>query len=171
MPGFFKAEFILNIDTFGRVIHPKITLTIIPDIENETMRHVNGIIVHQVHQADSSTAQSTLDQYRSDPKRGGTHFLIDKDGTIYQTASVYKKAFHVPDAMRRAKSSLQMVTGEYGESTSRGEASSSCQTAGSCSFSAPRASRKLLIHGGRFCRHMNTIRAIERIERLEGTST
>jgi N-acetyl-anhydromuramyl-L-alanine amidase AmpD len=29
------------------------------------------------------------------PKPNGAHFLIDKDGTIYQTASLHKKTHHV----------------------------------------------------------------------------
>jgi N-acetyl-anhydromuramyl-L-alanine amidase AmpD len=81
----------LKIDTFGRVIHPRVKLSIIPNIERKPMQYINGIIIHQT---DSSTAQSALSTYRG-PKKVGAHFLIDKDGTIYQTASVYKMTHHV----------------------------------------------------------------------------
>lgn len=57
---------------------------------------MHGIIVHQT---DSSTVHSTFESY----KKGGngTHFLIDKQDTIYQTASLNKRCFHVG---RRIKS-------------------------------------------------------------------
>lgn len=45
-----------------------------------------------MHRTDSSTASSTLSAFQ----RGlGTHFLIDKDGTIYQAASLFKQTAHV----------------------------------------------------------------------------
>lgn len=81
----------LKIDTFGRVIHPRVKLSIIPNIEIRHMEYVNGIIIHQT---DSKSAQSTLDTYKG-PEKVGAHFLIDKDGTIHQTASVYMMTHHV----------------------------------------------------------------------------
>jgi N-acetyl-anhydromuramyl-L-alanine amidase AmpD len=50
-----------------------------------------GIIVHQT---GSPTARSTLNGYGV-ARANGAHFLIDKDGTIYQTASVLKQTAHV----------------------------------------------------------------------------
>jgi N-acetyl-anhydromuramyl-L-alanine amidase AmpD len=55
------------------------------------LKEIHGIIVHQT---DSATAASTLNGYKV-PKANGAHFLIDKDGTIYQTASLNKKTYHV----------------------------------------------------------------------------
>ncbi|MFT3847598.1 MAG: peptidoglycan recognition family protein [Propionivibrio sp.] len=81
----------LEIDKAGKVSNPKIRDAISPHIEHEAMPVVQGIIVHQT---DSSTAQSSLNSY-GNPKSNGAHFLIDKDGTIYQTASVYKSTWHV----------------------------------------------------------------------------
>jgi N-acetyl-anhydromuramyl-L-alanine amidase AmpD len=81
----------LIIDQSGRVQNSKIKLAISPAIEHGEMNEIHGIIVHQT---DSATAQSTLNGYKA-PKPNGAHFLIDKDGTIYQTASVYKKTHHV----------------------------------------------------------------------------
>ena len=54
------------------------------------MPEVHGIIVHQ---PDANTAASSLAAYNTRPI--GTHFLIDKDGTIYQTASVRTRVSHV----------------------------------------------------------------------------
>ncbi len=61
---------------------------------------INAIIVHQT---DSFTAASTLAGYARDAaetnkgNRGGVgaHFLIDKDGTIYQTADISKRCWHI----------------------------------------------------------------------------
>lgn len=51
---------------------------------------VHGVIVHQT---DASTAASSLAAYKI--RAIGVHFLIDKDGTIYQTAAVTKRVSHV----------------------------------------------------------------------------
>jgi N-acetyl-anhydromuramyl-L-alanine amidase AmpD len=80
----------LIIDTLGRVIDPKITLSIKPNIEHGSMTQISGVIIHQT---GGSTAQSALDTYSKGGN--GAHILIDKDGTIYQTASVYKVTWHV----------------------------------------------------------------------------
>ena len=79
------------IDQQGKVINPRIQLAISPSIERGVMVQVNGIIVHQT---DSPTAQSTLNSYQN-LNANGAHFLIDKDGTIYQTASLLKQTRHV----------------------------------------------------------------------------
>ena len=60
-------------------------------IERREMKVVRGIIVHQT---GAATAESSLDSYRN-PSANGAHFLIDKDGTIYQTASIYRQTWHV----------------------------------------------------------------------------
>jgi N-acetyl-anhydromuramyl-L-alanine amidase AmpD len=61
------------------------------NIERGELKVIRGIIVHQT---GGASAQSTLGGYRA--KNGnGAHFLIDKDGTIYQTASLYCQTAHV----------------------------------------------------------------------------
>ena len=52
---------------------------------------VRGIIVHQT---DTETASQTFGSY-TNQEANGAHFLIDKDGTIYQTASVHHVTQHV----------------------------------------------------------------------------
>ena len=81
----------LQIDKSGSVINDLVKLEIRPNIEHAAMTKVNGIIVHQT---GGSTAQSSLSSYKS-AGANGAHFLIDKDGQIYQTASVYKQTWHV----------------------------------------------------------------------------
>jgi len=72
-------------------VHSRITLAIAPHIEHGQMKYVHGIIVHQT---DGASAQSAFDSYKNNSPNGA-HFLIDKDGTVYQTASIFKKTRHV----------------------------------------------------------------------------
>lgn len=85
-----------SIDKNGMLISPKITLWRFPNIEHGAMNVVHGIIVHQT---DSPNVQSTFNAYSNGGN--GAHFLIEKSGSIYQTASLNKRCYHVG---RRIKS-------------------------------------------------------------------
>ena len=79
-----------NLDENGMLAHPRIVKQRYIHIEHGDLASVHAIVIHQT---DSSTAQSTFSTY---PNGGnGAHFLIDKSGTIYQTASLKKRCFHV----------------------------------------------------------------------------
>ncbi|AKJ28373.1 N-acetylmuramoyl-L-alanine amidase [Caldimonas brevitalea] len=80
----------LNINEHGYIIDPRVKLAIGPHLEQGPMDTVRGIIVHQT---DSWTAESTLNTYRTSTV--GAHLLIDKDGAVYQTASLFKRTLHV----------------------------------------------------------------------------
>lgn len=91
----------LIIDANGVIVDARVRRAISPAIERRDMKVVNGIIVHQT---DSSTAASTLNGYKAikgELKPNGAHFLIDKDGTIHQTASIYKTTAHVGNLKSR----------------------------------------------------------------------
>ena len=62
-----------------------------PSIEHGALLSVTSIVLHRT---DSSTAASVLNAYKSGQKTGA-HFLIEKDGKIYQTASLEKICWHV----------------------------------------------------------------------------
>lgn len=81
----------LVLDKDGMVLDPRVRAARQSTIERADMPKVNGIIVHQT---GGSTAASSLSSYRN-AGASGAHFLIDRDGTIYQTASMYKKTWHV----------------------------------------------------------------------------
>jgi len=81
----------LFIDKMGHVDAERVKVKIFPNIERGPMDRVNGIIVHQT---DGSTAESTFSSYLAKGALGA-HFLIEKDGTIYQTASLKKITRHV----------------------------------------------------------------------------
>lgn len=85
-----KGVTMLLIDQNGKVISPQIKQAISLAIQKKPMHQVRGIIVHQT---DSPTAKSTLNSYKSG--FSGAHFLIAKDGTIYQTASLLYQTWHV----------------------------------------------------------------------------
>lgn len=79
------------IDTAGIINNSRIKLALNPSIERGDMVKVTGIIVHQTGAPNSS---STFNSYAR-PEANGAHFLIDKDGTIYQTASLRRITWHV----------------------------------------------------------------------------
>ncbi len=81
----------LHVDELGHVDAERIIVKIFSKIQHGRMDKVNGIVVHQT---DSPTASSTFNSYQN-ANANGAHFLIDKDGTIYQTASLYKVTWHV----------------------------------------------------------------------------
>lgn len=85
-----------SIDKNGMLISPKISFMRFPHIEHGPLAVVHGIIVHQT---DSPNAKSTFNAYRNG--ENGAHFLIAKNGKIFQTASLDKRCYHVG---RRIKS-------------------------------------------------------------------
>jgi len=80
----------LRIDRDGMVLDPRVRARRFGTLERGAMEVVNGIIVHQT---GGATAQSTFNSYQK--SLFGAHFLVDKDGTVYQTASLYKRTNHV----------------------------------------------------------------------------
>lgn len=79
-----------SIDKDGMLIDPKVILKRFKHIEHGNIAAVHGILVHQT---DSSNAQSSFGSYAG--SANGAHFLIAKDGLIYQTASLKKRCYHV----------------------------------------------------------------------------
>ena len=81
----------LFIDKNGLIDAERITVKRFSSIERGVLEKVNGIVVHQT---GGSTAESAFSSYKS-KGANGAHFLIAKDGKIYQTASVFKVTNHV----------------------------------------------------------------------------
>ena len=78
-------------DPQGWAVNSRIKAMHFAGLQHGKMTKVAGIIVHQT---GAPTAASTLAQYKR-PGSNGAHFLIDKDGSIIQTASVLAKIQHV----------------------------------------------------------------------------
>jgi len=98
----------LHIDKQGLVLDVRVVNAIRPAIERGPLDIVRGVIVHQT---GGSTAQSSLESYKR-PSANGAHFLIDKDGTIYQTASVKKQTWHVGKIKNRCMLEARCTTEE-----------------------------------------------------------
>lgn len=84
------------LDKEGMLVHSRIIAKRSTGLEHGKLTNLNAVVVHQT---DAPTAKSTLDGYKAGASIGA-HFLIDKDGTIYQTASVYMRAYHVGEKIR-----------------------------------------------------------------------
>ncbi len=77
----------------GLIVDPRVRVALCPLLDRGPLKSVIGIIVHQT---GGSTAAGTLSEYRNPLGRGlGAHFLLDRDGTMYQTVQVNHKAYHV----------------------------------------------------------------------------
>lgn len=98
----------LTIDQQGQVLNPRIRVNIKPNIERKRLAQVRGIIVHQTN---GPTAQSAFNSYAK-PGAKGAHFLIDKDGTIYQTASMFKQTMHVGPLRARCLAEMRCTPTE-----------------------------------------------------------
>jgi hypothetical protein len=75
----------------------KITKEQIKELEIKEMKKVVAIVLHR-------TAGSSLDLGRAKTDKIGTHFYVDKDGTIKQVASLHKYCRHIGNIKRRSTS-------------------------------------------------------------------
>lgn len=82
-----------KIDKNGMLTNPRVIPRRFQSIEHGRLPTVRAIVVHQT---DAPTAAATLNAYRAGSNKGnGAHFLVDKNGTIYQTASLQMRCYHV----------------------------------------------------------------------------
>lgn len=79
-----------SIDKDGMLIDPKVILRRFKHLEHGKIIAIKGIVIHQT---DSSNAHSSFNSYAS--SANGAHFLIAKDGLIYQTASLKMRCYHI----------------------------------------------------------------------------
>jgi N-acetyl-anhydromuramyl-L-alanine amidase AmpD len=81
----------LHLDSQGYVLNARVQRTPRPLIEHGALQQICGIIVHQTGGASGASSLSSYTMQNAN----GAHFLIDKDGTIYQTASLFRQTWHV----------------------------------------------------------------------------
>ncbi len=79
-----------TINKDGMLIDNKVVHRRSPGIEHGMLIGIHAIVVHQT---DAPTAQHTFNGYKAGGN--GAHFLIGKNGSIYQTASLHKRCYHV----------------------------------------------------------------------------
>jgi len=74
----------------GKLISSRVTDRIQAAIEKGSLAAVHALVVHQT---GAATSDSSFNSYATG--QNGAHFLIDADGSIYQTARVNQKCWHV----------------------------------------------------------------------------
>lgn len=80
----------------GKLVSPKVVDKVTAKIEKGALTTVSALVVHQT---GGSNAASSLASYEAG--KAGAHFLIDKDGTLYQTARINQKCWHVGNIRSR----------------------------------------------------------------------
>lgn len=93
----------LSVDVYvgqnGYVQNAGFTQHVISRLERGAIDGPRAIVMHRTV---SPTARSTLNAWEAGPGNVGTHFLIDKDGTVYQTASLKMYTAHVGNLRARS---------------------------------------------------------------------
>lgn len=84
-----------KLDNDGMLISSRVQLQRYSHIEHGALTAIHGIVIHQT---DSSSARSTFNAYAGGGN--GAHFLIAKDGRIFQTASTKMRCYHVGRLIR-----------------------------------------------------------------------
>lgn len=79
-----------KVDKNGMFVDKKVILKRFNGIEHGVLKSIHAIVVHQT---DTTTANSVFNGYSVGGN--GAHFLIDKNGQIYQTASLHKRCYHI----------------------------------------------------------------------------
>jgi len=103
---------LLTIEAQGMVVHARVVPRRYSQIERQPLTEIHGIIVHQT---GAATADSAFNSY-GNANANGAHFLIDKNGTIYQTASVKKRTNHVGPLLARCLVELKCQPAEFRQS-------------------------------------------------------
>jgi N-acetyl-anhydromuramyl-L-alanine amidase AmpD len=99
----------LQIDLAGMVMDARVLNQRAPTIERGVLKDVKGIVVHQT---DAQTAAATFSAYKKSGANGA-HFLIDKNGMIYQTASVRHVTHHVGSIRPRCLAEFKCSPAAY----------------------------------------------------------
>ncbi|MDE1146641.1 MAG: N-acetylmuramoyl-L-alanine amidase [Azospirillaceae bacterium] len=87
----------MQLDADGWVVDPEVTKHPFPNLKHGTITAIDGIIVHQT---DSPNRDATFNSYAGKAPNGA-HFLIDKNGDVYQTASMHWELWHVGQLQAR----------------------------------------------------------------------
>lgn len=74
----------------GKLVSSRVVDRVQAGIEKGTLTAVHALVVHQT---GAATSDSSFSSYKTG--QNGAHFLIDTDGSIYQTARVNQKCWHV----------------------------------------------------------------------------
>lgn len=84
------AVSVIYVDNNGYIQNAKFISHPVPGLGHGEMQKINAIILHRT---ESNTKESSFSSFES--KHEGTHFLIDKNGDIYQTESLFEYTPHI----------------------------------------------------------------------------
>jgi len=99
----------LLIDNTGMISDPRVRPMRFLQIERGPLTQVKGIVVHQT---DASTKEATFQSYQR-RNAMGAHFLIDKDGMIYETASLHRVTNHIGALRPRCLAELSCKPADF----------------------------------------------------------
>lgn len=88
----------MYVDDNGYLRDSSIIKKPIPELIQGRLKVVHAIVLHRT---GSSNVPGTLSSFKT--SKDGTQFLIDKDGTIYQTASIMDETAHVGPIKSKCK--------------------------------------------------------------------
>lgn len=91
----------------GELKDPKVTQKVYQALHKGKISKVNAVVIHQT---GAPTAQHTFNSYTSSSH--GAHFLIDKQGVIYQTALTNQICYHVGKLRSRCLETKQCSAAE-----------------------------------------------------------
>jgi len=87
----------------GYIKSDNIVIEPIAKIEKGKMENVSGIVIHRT---DGYNAEGAKDAFKDPKKVVGAHFIIDKDGKIYQTASLEQRTNHVGELQAKCETKI-----------------------------------------------------------------
>ncbi len=93
----------------GLLLDSKVIDKVFGALHRGPLKDIHAIVVHQT---DSSTAQQTFNKYAG-TRPTGAHFLIDKQGQIFQTALLTQKCAHIGKILSKCYEMKGCTKAEY----------------------------------------------------------
>jgi hypothetical protein len=90
----------------GLILDPRVTVKLCPLLDHGPLPVIHAVIMHQT---GGATAASSLGKYtdRTSTDHTGAHFLLDKDGTMYQTLQINRRCAHVAPIKSRCLAEMR----------------------------------------------------------------
>ncbi|MCL9670321.1 hypothetical protein [Citrobacter sp. MNAZ 1397] len=79
---------VIYVDPEGYIQNAEITKKTVKELEHGEMDKINAIILHR-----TKSSSEPFDSFKT--KKEGTHFVVAKNGTLYQSASLFEWTPHI----------------------------------------------------------------------------
>jgi hypothetical protein len=98
----------------GLIVDPRVKVDLCPLLDHGALVEVHAIVMHQT---GGSTAAGALSKYKmiNSKDHTGAHFLLDKDGTMYQTLQITRRCAHVAPIKSRCLAEMRCSTEDLKE--------------------------------------------------------